>query len=179
MRVVADHIRATTFLIGDGVLPANNGRGYILRRMLRRAVVQDGHGVPSDKIYLGEPFRISATYEVKKRLDDVIMEIGISTPDGTRIVTVGNTDGGGAMLSFKPGLNEITAEIDTSLLPAEFVVDVAMHHARGLTIDWIERATGFTALNVARDSDDRYRWNVVRGYVRPETRWIGPAEVRD
>jgi Wzt C-terminal domain len=135
--------------------------------------------VPSDKIYLGEPFRISATYEVKKRLDDVIMEIGISTPDGTRIVTVGNTDGGGAMLSFKPGLNEITAEIDTSLLPAEFVVDVAMHHARGLTIDWIERATGFTALNVARDSDDRYRWNVVRGYVRPETRWIGPAEVRD
>jgi alanyl-tRNA synthetase len=38
LKVIAEHGRATTFLIGDGVLPANNGRGYILRRMLRRAI---------------------------------------------------------------------------------------------------------------------------------------------
>jgi len=34
-------------------------------------------------------------------------------------------------------------------------------------------------LNIARDSADHYRWNVVRGYVRPATRWFGPREVRD
>lgn len=62
-RVITDHLRGATFLIGDGVLPGNTDQGYFVRRLLRRAVrYADQLGVPAGKFaYLAES--VIATYE--------------------------------------------------------------------------------------------------------------------
>jgi alanyl-tRNA synthetase len=68
LRVVADHARAVAFLIGDGLLPANEGRGYVLRRILRRAA---RHGV---LLGIDRPFLYSVA-------DVVIDEMGGAFPE--------------------------------------------------------------------------------------------------
>lgn len=68
LRIMADHSRAITFMVGDGILPSNEGRGYILRRLLRRAV---RHG---RLIGIEGPF-------LKEFLDAIVEEMGPVYPE--------------------------------------------------------------------------------------------------
>ncbi len=69
MRVVADHLRAITFLMTDGVLPSNEGRGYVLRRILRRAA---RHG---RLLGIVEPFLYGLTEAVVSQMSPVYSEV--------------------------------------------------------------------------------------------------------
>ena len=69
MRVIADHIRALTFAIADGAVPGNEGRGYVLRRILRRAARY------GRKINLSEPFLYQLVDVLAQTMGDVFPEI--------------------------------------------------------------------------------------------------------
>ncbi len=80
MRVIADHIRGATFIINDGVLPSKDGRGYVLRRIVRRAL-RYGKKIGIEKEFL---HKLSAT--VVDMMEDVYPEIKSNHPYIVRVL---------------------------------------------------------------------------------------------
>src|SRR5438094_1642973 len=80
LRVVADHLRATTFLIADGVMPGNEGRGYVLRKIMRRAM---RHG---KKLGIEEPFLHELVSAVVDRMAGAYPELRTQAASVARVV---------------------------------------------------------------------------------------------
>jgi alanyl-tRNA synthetase len=102
LRILADHARAVTFLIADGVMPSNEGRGYVLRRILRRAVRHGRiHGVT-------EPFLGRLIDEVVEKMGDAYPEI-VEHRDFFKRIVLSEEQRFGATL--KQGLAILEAEV--------------------------------------------------------------------
>lgn len=142
LRVIADHIRSVTFLIADGVIPSNEGRGYVLRRILRRAI---RHG---NKIGLPPTF-------FHQMVEPLVAVMGDAYPrliaEQARIVSVlqreeeqfAKTLGQGMQLleealgkmSGKDIPGEVVFKLyDTYGFPTDLTADIARE--RGLTVDY-------------------------------------------
>jgi len=159
-----------TAVVGDDVPRSGTGLARI-----RRVSLMDTAGGDLTAVRLGQPFRVRLAVEATEPIPEAVFEIGVAGSDGERIATAQNIDGDRPPAPLAPGLHEVDATLRMTLLPGEYSLTVGVHRRNGVTLDYLERILGFSALNVAESGNDHYPWLAVRGYVRPDSEWSGPA----
>ncbi len=115
LRVIADHIRATAFLIVDGVTPSNEGRGYVLRRIIRRAI---RHGYQQGR---RQPFIHLLVPALIKEMSDAYPELKQNQVTIERVLEKENTK---FIETLAQGIEILDAEfkrLKSSVLPGEVV----------------------------------------------------------
>src|SRR3954465_8463693 len=150
LRVVADHIRATTFLIGDGVIPSNEWRGYVLRKIMRRAM---RHG---KRLGLRDPF-------LHRLVDVVVAEMGHAYPDlpGSRDAVVNVVKGeeerfDAVLTAGLPRLEELLDRAAASpgkRVPGDEVF--RLYDSLGVPVDFIEDLASERQLTLDREGYER------------------------
>ena len=163
LRVIADHARATTFLVADGVLPSNEGRGYVLRRIMRRAV-RFGRTMG-----LTEPFLGVVCAEVAESMGQAWTHLGESRELLAKVVRheeerfLETLDHGLGLLAGEierlqgEGIKTITGDFifklyDTYGFPVDIAKDVAQEE--GLSAD----EEGFAAAMARQREQSRKSW---------------------
>ncbi|MCP4646579.1 MAG: alanine--tRNA ligase, partial [bacterium] len=141
LRVIADHIRSCSFLIADGVLPSNEGRGYVLRRIIRRAL-RHGHKLGSPAIFFHELVSAlvdemgEAYPELAKRQEHVVKvlqqeeeQFGRTLDKGMRILIQAIEEIDGDVISGETAFKLY----DTYGFPLDLTVDIVREY--NLTVD--------------------------------------------
>ena len=141
LKVIADHIRSCSFLIVDGVVPSNEGRGYVLRRIIRRAA-RHGHKLGLNDAFfyqlvqplvkeMGEAYPELATAQknIEKVLKKEELRFAETLDQGMKILEAGIADMQGDTIS-----GEVVFKLyDTYGFPVDLTADIARE--RGLKID--------------------------------------------
>ncbi len=141
LRVIADHIRACSFLIADGVLPSNEGRGYVLRRIIRRAI---RHGY---KLGQTQPFFHTLVAALEQEMGEAYPELKTQRPHVERVLKQEEERFAETLSQGMALLDQAIASLtgtelsgetvfrlyDTYGFPVDLTADIARE--RGLTID--------------------------------------------
>lgn len=150
LRVIADHLRAVAFLLADGVIPANEGRGYVLRRILRRAV-RHGLGLGFDEPFLhrlvpvvgevlGEAYRELGATEaasattVRAEEEKFLSTLAVGARQVQEAIEAARADG----LSALPGAM-VFRLYDTHGLPLEVIEEIAEEERLGVDAEGFGR----------------------------------------
>ncbi len=168
MRVIADHLRSTVFLISDGVIPSNEGRGYVLRRIMRRA---GRHayllGVHGPVLSQGVPVLAAAMVDAYPELaEHADYAVGMIAQEEERFRTT--LEAGLGLLA------EVTADLrkkKTMLIPGETIF--RLYDTYGFPLDLAEemaRDEGFT-LDLAG-----FEHLMDEQKVRARAAWVGSGE---
>ena len=150
LKVIADHIRASAFLIVDNVMPSNEGRGYVLRRIIRRAA-RHGYelGVKEPFFYrmvaslceeMGQayPELVKCKVQVERVLKQEEERFAETLAQGMKILEEDIANLSGDMI---PG-ETVFKLYDTYGFPVDLTADIALSHKLKLDIDGFERAMG-------------------------------------
>ncbi|MBF1802658.1 alanine--tRNA ligase [Alloalcanivorax profundimaris] len=147
LRVIADHIRSAGFLITDGVVPSNEGRGYVLRRIIRRAL-RHGHKLGQDKPFfhtlvqalvdeMGDAYPELAREQarVEKALLAEEEQFGRTLAAGMKVLESAMADLNGDTL---PG-RVVFQLYDTHGFPPDLTADVARERGLGVDMEGFEQ----------------------------------------
>ena len=146
LRVIAEHARAASFLIGDGVVPGNEGRGYVLRRVIRRAI-RYGRRLGLDQPFLTsvsevvlERFR-TVYRELSENHDFILRVVGLEEERFSRTIDTGlpileaELERSAGLLSG----SSIFQLYDTYGFPPELTAEIAREHGLEADMDGFER----------------------------------------
>ena len=183
LRVIADHIRSCAYLIADGVIPSNEGRGYVLRRIIRRAV-RHGHllGAKEAFFYKLVPTLIEvmadAGKDVKNKQADVERLLRLEEEQFARTLERGLTLLDEALSEVKDGIlsGEVAFKLyDTYGFPLDLTADVCRERNIAIDEEGFEREMEAQRLRAQAASQFGVDYNnVVR--VEGETKFEGYGE---
>jgi alanyl-tRNA synthetase len=149
LRVVADHLRATTFLIADGILPGNEGRGYVLRKIMRRGM---RHG---KKLGIDGLFFADLTAAVVARMSGAFPELLTQAATVTRVV---RTEEERFSSTLKVALAEFEKAVRASAsspLTLSGAAAFKLYDTYGLPLDFLEELASDRGLAVDHAGFDR------------------------
>jgi len=139
LRVIADHIRACTFLIIDGVVPSNEGRGYVLRRIIRRAI---RHGY---KLGQTQPFFYRLVPTLVREMGDYYTELVQGEARAAEILAQEESRFAETLATGMALLDAETAKLTSSVIPGETVF--RLYDTYGFPVDLtadVARERGYT-----------------------------------